>query len=149
MMCCNGAVIVTAGVCINALVYFPDPVLDADMKPFLRIFRNFSEVCVNWMKYWIFCNYEHVIWLPSCPISIITLASKDKSFLQETDRVNTRKQKFKKQVRGVTTFSEMTTHLEEIILWCKSEKMEKEKRRLKFLRLKCLRLKSLEAEGYK
>ncbi|XP_041806706.1 nucleolus and neural progenitor protein [Chelmon rostratus] len=83
-------------------------VLDTDLKPFLKVFKNFTE---------------------------------DR---READQ----KQRFKKQVREATTFTEMSTHLEEMIEWFKSQKMEKEKRLLTFLRLKCERMKCLEAAGY-
>ncbi|XP_059198941.1 nucleolus and neural progenitor protein [Centropristis striata] len=88
--------------------------LDTDMKPFLKVVRDFTEV---------------------------------KSFPHKT-RNSGRKQKFKKQVREATTFTEMERHLEEMIPWCKSKEMEKEKRLLTFLHLKCQRLKCLEAAGY-
>ncbi|XP_062287899.1 nucleolus and neural progenitor protein [Scomber scombrus] len=91
-----------------------DLVHDADMKPFLKIFRNFSE---------------------------------GKSVPQESHKAE-KKQMFKKQVREAATFTDMATHLEEMSLWCKSQKMEKEKRLLSFLRLKCQRMKCLEAAGY-
>ncbi|KAA8588334.1 hypothetical protein FQN60_001528 [Etheostoma spectabile] len=83
--------------------------LDADMKPFLKVFRDFSE----------------------------------KTYKDDTTR------KFKKQVREAATFTDMAAHLEEMIPWCKSQKMEKEKRLLSFLQLKCQRMKCLEAAGYK
>ncbi|XP_054471579.1 nucleolus and neural progenitor protein isoform X2 [Anoplopoma fimbria] len=82
--------------------------LDTDMKPFLKVFRDFTE----------------------------------------KTRKAAKKQKFKKQVREATTFTDMVTHLEEMIPWCESQKMEKEKRLLTFLRLKCQRMKCLEAAGY-
>ncbi|KAM9346882.1 nucleolus and neural progenitor protein-like [Symphorus nematophorus] len=83
-------------------------VSDTGLKPFLKVFRNFTK---------------------------------------KTHKAD-KKQKFKKQVRETTTFTDMVTHLEEMIQWCKSQKMEKEKRLLTFLRLKCQRLKCLEAAGY-
>ncbi|XP_063743478.1 nucleolus and neural progenitor protein isoform X2 [Eleginops maclovinus] len=83
--------------------------LDAGMKPFLKVFRDFSK---------------------------------------KTHQAD-QKQKFKKQVRGAATFTDMASHLEEMIPWCESKKMEKEKRLLNFLHLKCQRLKCLEAAGYK
>lgn len=58
-------------------------------------------------------------------------------------------QKFKKQMREATSFTDMDTRLEEMIVWCKSKKMKKEKRLLTFLRLKCQRMKCLQGEGYK
>ncbi|XP_018537479.1 nucleolus and neural progenitor protein [Lates calcarifer] len=70
-----------------------------------------------------------------------------KSFPQGTHRAE-EKQKFKKQIREATTFADMAIHLEEMILWCKSQRMEKEKRLLIFLRLKCHKMKCLEAAGY-
>ncbi|XP_070694279.1 nucleolus and neural progenitor protein isoform X2 [Pempheris klunzingeri] len=68
-------------------------------------------------------------------------------FTEETHEADG-KQKFKKQVREATTFTEMATHIEEMIQWCKQQRMEKEKRLLTFLRLKCQRMKCLEAAGY-
>ncbi|XP_035507263.2 nucleolus and neural progenitor protein isoform X3 [Scophthalmus maximus] len=58
------------------------------------------------------------------------------------------KQTFKKQAREATSFTDMAAHLEEMIVWCKSQRMEKEKRLLTFLRLKCHRMACLEAAGY-
>ncbi|XP_026231489.1 nucleolus and neural progenitor protein [Anabas testudineus] len=92
-----------------------DKDLDADMMPFLKLSRNFTEV---------------------------------KSVPRETNKADKKKQKFKKQVRDATTFTDMATHLEEMILWCKSEGMKKEKRLLTFLHLKCQKMKSLETAGY-
>ncbi|XP_026150394.1 nucleolus and neural progenitor protein isoform X2 [Mastacembelus armatus] len=85
-----------------------DIVLDTDMTPFLKVFRNLTE---------------------------------------ETHKVD-KKEKLKKQMKGAATFTDMATLLEEMILWCKSERMEKEKRLLTFLRMKCQKFKSLEASGY-
>ncbi|XP_040913290.1 nucleolus and neural progenitor protein [Toxotes jaculatrix] len=90
-----------------------DIVHDTDMKPFLKIFRNFTE---------------------------------GKSFPEGSHKAE--RQKFKKQVRAATTFTDMAGRLEEMILWCKSRRMEKEKRLLTFLRLKCHKMKCLEAAGY-
>lgn len=78
----------------------------------------------------------------------IILLPKGKSFPQKTHKAD-KKRKFKKQVREATTFTDMAAHLEEMIPWCKSQKMEKEKRLLSFLHLKCQRMKCLEAAGYK
>lgn len=83
------------------------------------------------------------------PIVLVVLPPKGKDSLQETDKADAKKQKFMKQMRDATTFTDMAKHLEEMILWCKSEHMGKEKRFLSFLRLKCQKLKSLEAAGYK
>ncbi|XP_047457031.1 nucleolus and neural progenitor protein [Mugil cephalus] len=88
--------------------------LDADMKPFLKVFRDFTE---------------------------------GKSFPEEKHK-SVEKQKFEKQVRKASTFTDMAAHLEEMILWCKSHRMEKEKRLLTFLRLKCQKMKCLEAAGH-
>ncbi|XP_028993306.1 nucleolus and neural progenitor protein [Betta splendens] len=74
-------------------------------------------------------------------------APKGKDLSQETKAAK-KKQKFRKQLRDATTFTDMAKHLEEMILWCKSENMGKEKCFLTFLRLKCQKLKSLEASGY-
>ncbi|XP_031714103.1 nucleolus and neural progenitor protein [Anarrhichthys ocellatus] len=86
--------------------------LDTDMKPFLKVFRDFI-----------------------------------KSFPQKTHQVDKR-QKFKRRVREATSFTDMAAHLEEMITWCQSQKLEKEKRLLTFLLLKCQRLKCQEAAGY-
>ncbi|XP_038576103.1 LOW QUALITY PROTEIN: nucleolus and neural progenitor protein [Micropterus salmoides] len=91
-----------------------DLVLDTDMKPFLEVFRNFTE---------------------------------GKSLPREAHKANG-KQKFKKQVKEAATFTDMASRLEEMILWCKAQKRETEKRLLAFLRLKCQRMKCLEAAGY-
>ncbi|KAM3607175.1 uncharacterized protein V6R79_002803 [Siganus canaliculatus] len=84
---------------------------DPDMKPFLKVFRNFTE---------------------------------GKSLSQDGHK----KQKLKKQLREATAFSDMAVHLKEMITWCKSQRMNKEKHLLSFLHLKCQRLKCLEAAGY-
>ncbi|KAJ4933566.1 hypothetical protein JOQ06_030392 [Pogonophryne albipinna] len=88
--------------------------LDAGMKPFLKVFRDFTE---------------------------------GKSFEQKSHKAD-RKLKFKKQMGEAASFTDMASHLEEIIPWCESQKMEKEKRFLNFLHLKCQRMKCLEAAGY-
>ncbi|XP_033469295.2 nucleolus and neural progenitor protein-like [Epinephelus lanceolatus] len=88
--------------------------LGIDMKPFLKVVRNFT---------------------------------KGKSVAQRTHKLD-KIQKFKKQVREAASFKDMATHLDEMIPWCKSQKMNRERHRLTFLRLKCQRLKCLEAEGY-
>ncbi|XP_071403360.1 nucleolus and neural progenitor protein [Centroberyx affinis] len=90
---------------------------DIDMKPFLKVFRDFTEV------------------------------PKDKTSLLEARKVE-KKQIFKKQVKAATTFSDMATHLEEMIPWCKSQSLEKEKCLLSFLYLKCQKMKCLESAGY-
>ncbi|XP_068590682.1 nucleolus and neural progenitor protein [Cebidichthys violaceus] len=88
--------------------------LDSDMKPFLKVVRDFTE---------------------------------GKSSPQKAHEAD-EKQKFKRRVREATTFIDMATHLEEMIPWCDSQKMRKEKRLLTFLLLKCQRMKYLEAAGY-
>ncbi|CAG5865410.1 unnamed protein product [Menidia menidia] len=72
---------------------------------------------------------------------------KVESILGESHRSGER-QKFKKQVREAQTFSCMSDRLEEIIVWCRAQRMGKEKGLLTFLRLKCQKMKSLEAAGY-
>ncbi|XP_041858104.1 nucleolus and neural progenitor protein isoform X2 [Melanotaenia boesemani] len=72
---------------------------------------------------------------------------KAKSRPEESHKTN-KKEKFKKQVKDAATFAQMAAHLEEMIVWCKSQKMEKEKRLLTFLHLKCHKMKCLEAAGY-
>lgn len=73
--------------------------------------------------------------------------TKDKS-VPRWKKKSGKMQKFKKQMREATSFTDMDTRLEEMIVWCKSKKMKKEKRLLTFLRLKCQRMKCLEGEGY-
>ncbi|XP_054887919.1 nucleolus and neural progenitor protein [Poeciliopsis prolifica] len=58
-----------------------------------------------------------------------------------------KKQEFKKQVSEATTFTILAANLEEIIQWCRSERMKRTKRLLTFLRLKCQKMKCLEAAG--
>ncbi|XP_008298377.1 nucleolus and neural progenitor protein [Stegastes partitus] len=91
-----------------------DLALDTDLKPFIKIFKNFT---------------------------------KGKSVPEEKHKAK-KKQKFKEQVRETLTFTHMAAHLEEMILWCRSQRMEKEKRLLTFLQLKCRKMKCLEAAGY-
>ncbi|XP_023837345.1 nucleolus and neural progenitor protein [Salvelinus sp. IW2-2015] len=57
------------------------------------------------------------------------------------------KRKFLKQLKTATTFSNMATHLEEVMRWCECRKLRQEKGRLTFLNLKCQRMKRLESEG--
>ncbi|XP_058479276.1 nucleolus and neural progenitor protein isoform X2 [Solea solea] len=71
----------------------------------------------------------------------------NKNFPKETHRAN-EKPRFKKQVREATSFSDMATRLEDMITWCKSRRMKKEKRLLTFLQLKCKKMICLEAAGY-
>ncbi|KAF7666308.1 hypothetical protein LDENG_00111940 [Lucifuga dentata] len=59
-----------------------------------------------------------------------------------------KKAMFRQHVRAATTFEEMLTHLKEMIVWCKSKRMQNETRCLSFLRFKCQRLICLEAAGY-
>ncbi|KAM8749134.1 nucleolus and neural progenitor protein [Acanthopagrus schlegelii] len=73
--------------------------------------------------------------------------TKDKC-VQRWKKNSDKMQKFQKQMREATSFTDMDTHLEEMIVWCKSKKMKKEKSLLTFLRLKCQRMKCLEGEGY-
>ncbi|XP_071351050.1 nucleolus and neural progenitor protein [Trachinotus anak] len=87
---------------------------DTDLKPFLKVVRNFTQ---------------------------------GQSFPQETHKADKR-HKFIRQVREATTFTDMAAHLEEMIQWCRSQRMEKEKRLLNFLRLKCHKMTCLEAAGY-
>ncbi|RVE57718.1 hypothetical protein OJAV_G00202030 [Oryzias javanicus] len=55
---------------------------------------------------------------------------------------------FRKQLREARTFACLSAHLQDMIVWFKSQRMQKEKRLLTFLNLKCLKMKHLEAEGY-
>ncbi|CAI5656931.1 unnamed protein product [Oreochromis niloticus] len=59
-----------------------------------------------------------------------------------------RRHEFQKQVREAASFSHMEIRVDEMIRWCKSQRMGKEKRLLTFLRLKCRQMKCLEAAGY-
>ncbi|KAG7503912.1 hypothetical protein JOB18_047018 [Solea senegalensis] len=69
------------------------------------------------------------------------------SHTRETHKAN-EKPRLKKQVREATSFSDMATRLEDMITWCKSQRMKKEKRLLTFLQLKCKKMICLEAAGY-
>ncbi|XP_023280667.1 nucleolus and neural progenitor protein [Seriola lalandi dorsalis] len=80
-------------------------------------------------------------------LKVVRNLTEDKYFLRGTYKADKR-QKFKKQVREATTFTDMAAHLEEMILWCRSQRMEKERRLLTFLRLKCHKMTCLEATGY-
>ncbi|KAM7407712.1 hypothetical protein PAMA_003451 [Pampus argenteus] len=80
-------------------------------------------------------------------MTIFRNLTEGKSLPQESHKAE-KKQTFKQRARKATTFTDMASHLEEMILWCKSQKMKKEKRILTFLRLKCRRMKCLEAAGY-
>ncbi|XP_034021365.1 nucleolus and neural progenitor protein, partial [Thalassophryne amazonica] len=68
-----------------------------------------------------------------------------RNLTQETR--DTEKQRFRKKLTEATTFTDMSTLLEEMILWCKCEDMGKEKRLLQFLHLKCQKLKIQETAG--
>ncbi|KAG7241724.1 hypothetical protein INR49_025189 [Caranx melampygus] len=78
---------------------------------------------------------------------VIRNFTEGRAFMQGTRKADER-QKFKRKVRKVTSFADMATHLEEMILWCRSQRMDKEKRLLTFLRLKCHKMKCLEDAGY-
>lgn len=129
-------------------------VFDTDLKPFLKVFRNFAEVCeTRGNSFLILSLFSEYLIAKCCNPAVlfadyISNVPKGKSFPQKTPRTD-KKQKFIKQVREASTFTDMATHLEEMITWCKSQKMEKEKRLLTFLLLKCQRMKCLEAAGYK
>ncbi|XP_054643276.1 nucleolus and neural progenitor protein isoform X2 [Dunckerocampus dactyliophorus] len=71
-----------------------------------------------------------------------------KSILPKEKHKAEKKQMFQRQVRQASTFKDMTSSLDEMILWCTSQKMNKRKRLLTFLRLKCRRLRGIEAAGY-
>ncbi|XP_013871943.1 nucleolus and neural progenitor protein [Austrofundulus limnaeus] len=73
--------------------------------------------------------------------------SKGKSVSQDVNKTD-KKQKLKKQIEEAATFSNMSASLEDMIRWCKSQRMEKTKRLLTFLHLKCQRMKRLEATGH-
>ncbi|KAM4557762.1 nucleolus and neural progenitor protein [Odontesthes bonariensis] len=78
---------------------------------------------------------------------LFKIVKKVKSIPEESHKSH-KKQKFKKQVREAQTFANMSAHLEERIVWCRSQRMRKEKRLLSFLRLKCQKMKNLETAGY-
>ncbi|XP_061774455.1 nucleolus and neural progenitor protein isoform X2 [Nerophis ophidion] len=72
-----------------------------------------------------------------------------KKILPKEKKKDEKKQMLQRQVNQVSTFKDMASCLEELILWCKSKKTNKRERLLTFLRLKCRRLRGLEAAGYK
>ncbi|XP_054871610.1 nucleolus and neural progenitor protein isoform X1 [Amphiprion ocellaris] len=92
---------------------------DTDLKPFIKIFKNFTK-----------------------------RNSSPENTHKAEKKLKLKKLNFKKQVREAPTFTHMAAHLEEMILWCKSQRMEKEKRLLTFLQLKCRKMKCLEEAGY-
>ncbi|XP_057191891.1 nucleolus and neural progenitor protein isoform X2 [Triplophysa rosa] len=57
------------------------------------------------------------------------------------------KRKFLNLLRKVSSFSNMTAQLKEVIHWCRSCKLHQERKRVSYLLLKCLRMESLEADG--
>nr|XP_057938523.1 nucleolus and neural progenitor protein isoform X2 [Doryrhamphus excisus] len=59
-----------------------------------------------------------------------------------------KKQMLQRQLRQASSFKDMSSSLEAMILWCTSHKMNTHKRFLTFLRLKCRRLRGIEAAGY-
>lgn len=121
------------------MTFFAGFELETDIKSFLKINKNIPKVCEQIILY-----SPHYI-LHILTSNYIILVSKGKSFTHKADKKLT----FKKQVREATSFMQMATHLEEMIQWCKYQRMEKEKRLLTFLRLKCQKMKCLEAAGYK
>lgn len=78
----------------------------------------------------------------------ILWVTKGISSQQQTHKTDKRRA-LKKQIREAESFTDMESQLEEMVAWCKSHKMKKEKHLLNFLRLKCRRMKHLEADGYK
>ncbi|XP_053733344.1 nucleolus and neural progenitor protein [Synchiropus splendidus] len=54
---------------------------------------------------------------------------------------------FKKQLRETPSFCDMCETLQQILGWCRCQKLKTEKRLLKFLQLKCQRMRGLEASG--
>uniref|UniRef100_A0A3P8P852 Nucleolus and neural progenitor protein-like N-terminal domain-containing protein n=1 Tax=Astatotilapia calliptera TaxID=8154 RepID=A0A3P8P852_ASTCA len=70
-----------------------------------------------------------------------------KSTPKQTSRAD-RRHEFQKQVRDAASFSHLEIRVDEMIRWCKSQRMGKEKRLLTFLQLKCRQMKCLEAAGY-
>lgn len=57
------------------------------------------------------------------------------------------KRKLVNLLRKVSSFSNMTAQLKEVIHWCKSCKLHQERKHVSYLLLKCLRMESLEADG--
>uniref|UniRef100_A0A3P9HBY7 Nucleolus and neural progenitor protein-like N-terminal domain-containing protein n=1 Tax=Oryzias latipes TaxID=8090 RepID=A0A3P9HBY7_ORYLA len=55
---------------------------------------------------------------------------------------------FRKQLREARSFACLSAHLQDMIVWFKSHRMQREKRLLTFLHLKCLKMKCLEAAGH-
>ncbi|XP_028292512.1 nucleolus and neural progenitor protein-like isoform X2 [Gouania willdenowi] len=75
--------------------------------------------------------------------SISKNLTQGKSVPEEMHKVEI--QKFQKQAMKAASFTHMSTHLEEMIQWCRSQRMKKEEQLLSFLHLKCKRMKkSLE-----
>ncbi|XP_039883743.1 nucleolus and neural progenitor protein isoform X2 [Simochromis diagramma] len=70
-----------------------------------------------------------------------------KSTPKQTSRAD-RRHEFQKQVREAASFSHVEIRVDEMIRWCKSQRMGKEKSLLTFLQLKCRQMKCLEAAGY-
>lgn len=60
-----------------------------------------------------------------------------------------KKKVFTKQMRRAATFTEMVTHLDNIIPWCQKQQMTKQGRFLSNLRHQCKNLKKLEGGGHK
>ncbi|XP_056611044.1 nucleolus and neural progenitor protein [Triplophysa dalaica] len=57
------------------------------------------------------------------------------------------KRKLVNLLRKVSSFSNMTAQLKEVIHWCRSCKLHQERKRVSYLLLKSLRMESLEADG--
>ncbi|XP_061648924.1 nucleolus and neural progenitor protein [Phyllopteryx taeniolatus] len=70
------------------------------------------------------------------------------TILPEKQHLAERKRMFQRRMRQAATFKDTASNLEEMILWCKSQKLNKTKRLLTFLRLKCWRMRGAEAAGY-
>lgn len=71
------------------------------------------------------------------------------NFLSQKTYQAEKRERFNNQVKETTSFSDMGARLEDVITWCKSQGMQKEKVLLSFLRLKCRKMSNLETEGYK
>ncbi|CAN9497931.1 unnamed protein product [Ophioblennius macclurei] len=82
------------------------------------------------------------------PFFRILRNSKERKSLQEKTHKDERKLRFKTQVRKAATFTLIASHIDEMIEWCRSQRMEKERRFLSFMRLKCQKMERLEAAGY-
>ncbi|XP_061082628.1 nucleolus and neural progenitor protein isoform X1 [Conger conger] len=75
------------------------------------------------------------------------LAIPKKKRASEAVAVIGQKKSFLRKLKAVSSLSDMGAHLQEMIVWFRSRKMQRESSRLRLLQLKCQRLRRLEAQG--